>query len=119
MDIKAEIKYLRISPKKIKALAKKLVGLTPREAIDRLSLLGTKGAGLLVKSIESAKANAINNLKLGENTLRIKTIMILKGPFLKRWQPVSKGIAHQIKKRMAHLRVVLTNENKEVHGQKS
>lgn len=107
METVAYIKYLRISPKKIKRLAEVVVGLTPQEAMDRLFVTGTKGAKLLFEAIKSALTNAKNNLKLDSPALRIKTIEILKGPFLKRWQPVARGVAHQIKKRRTHIKVVL------------
>lgn len=107
MEISAQIKYLHISPKKMKALGRIVVGLTPADAIDRLLLASGKGAKLLLQAIKSAQANAKNNLKLNEAALRIKTVSVLKGPAMKRWQPVSRGMAHQIKKRMAHLKVVL------------
>lgn len=107
MNITAEIKYLHISPKKIKALGHVLVGLAPVDAINRLTLQRGKREKLLLSAIKSAAANAQNNFKLDPRALKIKTIEILKGPFMKRWQPVSRGIAHQIKKRMSHIKVTL------------
>jgi len=107
MEITVQIKYLHISPKKIKALGNILVGLKPVDAINRLTLQSGKGEKLLLSAIKSAVANAQNNSKLDPGGLKIKTIEILKGPFMKRWQPVSRGIAHQIKKRMSHIKVTL------------
>lgn len=110
MNIIAEIKYLHISPKKIKALGKIVVGLSPTDAIDRLLLVSGKGARLLMQVIKSAQASAKNNFKLDENLLKIKTVVVLKGPAMKRWQPVSKGMAHSIKKRMSHIKVILEDK---------
>ena len=107
MEITVQIKYLHISPKKIKALGHVLVGLSPVDAINRLTLQRGKGEKLLLSAIKSALANATNNLKLDPKGLKIKTIEVLKGPFMKRWQPVSRGIAHQIKKRMSRLKVTI------------
>lgn len=107
MEITVQIKYLHISPKKIKALGHVLVGLSPVDAINRLTLQRGKGEKLLLSAIKSALANATNNLKLDSGALKIKTIEVLKGPFMKRWQPVSRGIAHQIKKRMSHLKITI------------
>lgn len=117
MNITVEIKYLHISPKKMKALGRVVVGLKPSDAIDRLILISGKGAKLLLQAIKSAQADARNNLKLDESSLKIKTIEILKGPMMKRWQPVSKGMAHQIKKRMTHIKVILAS--KEVEAAKT
>lgn len=117
MEAVANIKYLRTSSKKIKRLAQLVVGSMPQEAMDRLFMAGTKGAKLLAKAIKSAQATATNNLKLDASRLRVKTIEVLKGPTLKRWQPVSRGRIHQIKKKRTHIRVVL--EEVKSYGKKS
>lgn len=118
MEIEATAKYLRISPKKIKGIAKTIVGISPRKVIDSLMLNGDKAGRLLAKVVKSALANAKNNAKLNELQLKIKTVEVLPGPFFKRWQPVSRGMAHQIKKRTSHIRVTL-EEIKEAHGPKN
>lgn len=107
MEAVACIKYLRVSEKKIRSLTEEVVKLPSSEAIDRLLMDGRKGAKILADVIKSASFNAKNNLKLDNANLRIKTIEVLKGPFFKRWQPVSRGMAHQIKKRTTHIKVVL------------
>lgn len=105
------IKYLRYSPKKLKELGKIVVGLSALEAIDRLSILSKKGKGFLSSAIKSAIANHVNNLKQDKKLLKVKSVEILKGPSFKRWQPVSRGMAHQIKKRTSHIKITL-EENK-------
>lgn len=107
MEATASIKYMHISPKKIRELSRAVVGLKTQFALDRLSLLTDKGSLLLSKAIKSAQSNAVNNLKLPLDTLKIKTIETGKGPFLKRFNPVSRGMAHAIKKRTSHIRVVV------------
>lgn len=114
MEITAQVKYLHISPKKMKALGAIVVGLKPTDAIDRLLLVSGKGARLLMEVVKSALASAKNNFKLDETRLKIKTVMVLKGPAMKRWQPVSRGMAHSIKKRMTHLKVVLISKEADV-----
>lgn len=107
MEAVSYIKHLRLSPKKLKTIAHEVVGLPPNEAMSRLFFLGRKSGKLLAGAIKSAMANATNNLKLEKETLRIKAIEVLKGPFFKRWQAVSRGMAHQIKKRTTHVKVTL------------
>lgn len=114
MNITAQIKYLHISPKKMKALARIVVGLNPADAISKLLMGSGKGARLLLQAIKSAQADAQNNLKLDTATLIIKSVSILKGPAMKRFQPVSRGMAHSIKKRMSHITVVLTQKEAKV-----
>lgn len=74
----------------------------------------SKASRVLSDNIKIAESNAVNNLKLNKNALVIKTIEIGKGPFLKRWQAVSRGMAHQIKKRTTHVKVVLEEIEKKV-----
>lgn len=107
MEITAEAKYLRISPKKVKGIARAVVGILAGKVIGQLTLSGDKAALLLAKVIKSAVSNAKNNAKLNESQLRIKTVEVWRGPFFKRFQPVSRGMAHQIKKRTSHIKVVL------------
>lgn len=120
MDITAQIKYLHLSPKKMKALGRIVVGLTPSDAMDKLLFTSGKAPRLLLAAIKSASVNAQNNHKLDIATLKIKTVQILKGPTMKRWQPVSRGMAHQIKKRMTHVKVTLeeTNPKSQVRNSK-
>lgn len=118
MNITAEIKYLHISPKKMKALGRIVVGLAPADAIDRLLLASGKGTKLLLQAIKTAQADAQNNLKLDISSLKIKTVMVLKGPTMKRWQPVARGMAHSIKKRMTHLKVTLEETKKTLDEKK-
>jgi ribosomal protein L22 len=57
----------------------------------------------------SAIANAMQkNAK--EETLRTKIIEVMGAGGMKRWHAVSRGQAHGYKKRMTHIRVVLTDE---------
>lgn len=113
MEAVAYTKYIRISPKKIRFLARSIKGLTPVEARNRLLFVTSKAARILSDNIKIAEANAVNNLKLNKSALSIKTIEIGKGPFFKRWQAVSRGMAHQIKKRTTHVKVVIEEIQKE------
>lgn len=107
MSITTDTKYLRISPKKVKSTARNISGLNTRAALAKLLFTNTKASRILTKTINSAVANAVNNLKKNADNLIIKTISVNKGPAFKRWQPVSKGMAHSIKKRSCHIQVVL------------
>ena len=105
MEATAYIKYVKISPKKVKSLAKLTVGLPVTSALERLKFTSGKSGVLLFKAIHSARGNAVNNLKLDEKILIVSAVSIEKGPFLKRWQPVARGSAHAYKKRSSHLKI--------------
>lgn len=107
MSITTDTKYLRVSPKKVKSTARNISGLNTRAALAKLLFANTKASRILTKTINSAVANAVNNLKKNADNLIIKTISVNKGPTLKRWQPVSRGMAHRIKKPTSHIKIVL------------
>lgn len=111
MEVIAYEKYLRISPKKLRETSRKLSGMHPEKAIERLMFMSTKASRILSKVIKSAFSNAVNNKKMDSAKLRIKSIEILKGSFFKRWNPVSRGIAHEIKKRTSHIKVVVEQKD--------
>lgn len=107
MMVTTQVKYLKISPKKIKTIAQAVVKLSTINALDRLAVDNSKSAKILMKSIQSSVANAANNFKMDKNRLIVKKIEVGKGPFFKRWNPVARGMAHQIKKRTSHLKITL------------
>jgi large subunit ribosomal protein L22 len=113
MEVTAYQKYLRTSTKKMLGLGKLVTGMKAVLALERLSMTSEKGAIILTKVLKSAIANAKNNHKLNPESLVIKTVEIMKGPFLKRVQPVSRGMAHSIKKRTVHIKVILESNIKE------
>ncbi|MBL7158970.1 50S ribosomal protein L22 [Candidatus Microgenomates bacterium] len=107
MDIKAKSQHVRMSPRKVRLVVDGAKGLSLQKTLEYLILLRKRAAKPLLKTINSAIANATANFKLKEENLKIKSIEILKGPVLKRWRPVSRGRAHPYKKRTSHIKVIL------------
>jgi len=117
MDIKAEQKYLLMSPKKVRIVVQMIKKLKPTLAAESLFLVSKRAAEPIRKVILSAIANA-KNKGISEADLVFKEIQVGEGPRLKRGNPVSRGQWHPIKKRMCHIRVVLTTAEKPVKGDK-
>jgi len=109
MDIKAEQKYLLMSPKKVRVVVGMIKKLKPGQAIEVLPLVGKRAAEPLAKVIKSAIASATQK-GISEKDLIFKEIQIGEGPRLKRGRPVSRGQWHPIKKRMSHIKIVLTTK---------
>ena len=105
--MKAIIKTIRISPKKLNLIASLVRNKDVQEAMDILKFTQKKGALPLGKAIKSAVANAENNFKQKKETLYIKEIIVNKGPTYKRSVPISRGRVHPILKRNAHLTVTI------------
>lgn len=112
MQYEATIKYLRISTRKVRLVTDAVKKLSVDRALAELSLIPKHASGMLTKAIMSAVANA-KQKNADVSALRIERIEVMGGPAMKRFHAVSRGMAHAYKKRMTHVRVVLTDEKKE------
>ena len=110
MDVSATTKFVRISPTKVRDLAHKMQGLPVGDALQVVSLNARKGAFHLTKTLKSAIANAENNADLDVNDLVVKEAVVNEGPRLKRYWPRARGMVSPIRKRMCHIKVVLTDD---------
>jgi large subunit ribosomal protein L22 len=117
MEIKATQKFVRISPKKLRFVADVARKMAPVDAIERLSFIGKRAAEPIVRVIKTALANA--KVKgIDATDLVFKELQINEGPRLKRGRPVSRGRWHPYKRRMSHIRVVLTTRNEVISDSK-
>src|SRR5690606_21849956 len=112
MDVLATAKFVHQSPRKVRLVTSAVSSLTPAEAMTQLQLMNKKAAKSVSDVIKSAVANATNNFKLSEDALWIKTLEVNEGPTMKRMSARSRGRANTMLRRMAHIRVVLTDEAK-------
>lgn len=120
MLIKAEQKYVRMSPRKLRAVADVVRKFSnPQEAVDVLEVIGKRAAEPIRKTILQAIANAVNNKSLSKESLRIVEIQIGDGPTLKRWRPRARGMAAPILKRTSHIRIVLESVEPSKQEEKS
>jgi large subunit ribosomal protein L22 len=117
MIFKAEQKYLLASPRKVRIVVTAIKKLSPKLAVESLALVGKRQALPLMKVIKQALANA-REKGVSEDNLVFQEIQIGEGPRLKRGRPVSRGQWHPIKKRMCHIRVILTTKEEVKNGTK-
>ncbi len=113
MEYQATSKYLRTGPRKLRLLVDGLKKLTPLVALGQLSALPQAASKELANVISSALANA-KEKQAKEELLTFKSIDVMGAGAMKRFRAVSRGQAHTYKKRMSHVRVILTDENKKV-----
>ena len=104
---KAILRGLRMTPLKVRRVAKLVAGKPVIEAQSILALDTHVASPVLAKVIKSAAANAVNNEGADEDRLVVKTVMVDKGATLKRYLPRSRGRADVIQKRMSHITVVV------------
>ncbi|MGX8698400.1 MAG: 50S ribosomal protein L22 [bacterium] len=107
MEARAQVKYARISPRKVKIVCDIIRGKDVNTA--RAILLSTPKAAseIMVKLLKSAVSNAENNLGLDSANLYVSETYANPGPILKRMQPVSKGRGYRINKRTSHITIVV------------
>lgn len=120
MLIKAEQKYVRTSPRKLRLVADVIRKVkSPIDAIVFLENIGKRAGEPLAKTIKQALANAKNNLNLPVDTLEVKELQVMGGPIYKRFRIASRRGAHANFKRTSHIRVVLESlDKKEVKVEK-
>lgn len=110
MVIKAEQKYIRMSPRKVRLVVDAISTLSPKEALEHLTFIRKAAAVPVSKTIKQAIANAVKNQNIKEEQLRFESIQVGEGTTFKRWRAVSRGRAHQILKRTSHIKVLLRVE---------
>ena len=107
MEIRAELNYLRISPRKVRAVAELLKGLEVDQAQAHLRYLVKRPAKPFLKLLNSAVFNAQHNFGLDKNYLYIKKITVNEGMKLKRYKPKGFALAMPIQKKTSHIRLIL------------
>ena len=110
MEAVATSKYIRVSPRKLTLLVKSLKSLTPSAAAATLEFIHKSGAEPLRETILAAIANAKNRNVGSIDQLVFKSIEVQPGSGMRRFRAVSRGMAHEYKKRMSHIKVVLAEK---------
>ncbi|MEE1076667.1 MAG: 50S ribosomal protein L22 [Acutalibacteraceae bacterium] len=106
-ESRAYLKYVRISPRKVKIvldlirnkpadLAMAILKHTPKAACEPLE-----------KLLKSAMANAEVNHNMDVSKLYIAECSVSQGPTLKRIRPRAQGRAYRIDKKTSHITLVL------------
>ena len=103
----AVAKYIRISPSKVRIVLNLIRGKKYDEAVAIVKNTPNFATESIIKVLESAGANAENNLGLSKSELIVAEAYADGGPSLKRYTPGSHGRAKPILKRTSHITIVL------------
>jgi ribosomal protein L22 len=106
--VRAQAKYVRSSARKARLVCDNIRGKTVAEARAILAHTPRAVAKDWSKLLESAVANAEHNHELVGEDLYVKAITADEGPTIKRFRPRAMGRATKIRKRTAHLTILLT-----------
>lgn len=110
-EYKSVQKYLVMGPRKLRLVVAMAKKLSPVVAVEKLPFVAKRATEPLVKVIKSAIAQA-KAQGISDTDLIFKEIQINEGPRLKRGRAASRGRYHPFKRRMSHIRVVLTVKEK-------
>jgi large subunit ribosomal protein L22 len=105
--MRAQAKYVRMSPRKARLVAQHIRGRSVPEARAVLAFTAREAADELEKVLQSAVSNAEANHGIAEDRLYISHAYVDGGPVMKRWRARARGRVARIKKRTCHITVQL------------
>lgn len=108
MEAKASARFVRVAPRKSRAVVDTIRGKSVTEAREILAFSERAVAEVVEKVLESAVANAENNHGMRTDNLYVTSTYVDEGPTLKRIRPRAKGSASRIRKRTSHITVVVS-----------
>ena len=103
--VKAFHKHARISATKVRPFADMIRGMSVEDGINALRYEPNRGAKMLAKVLDSARANAEDRGARNVDSLLITEARVDGGPMFKRIQPRARGMAYVIRRRFAHIHV--------------
>ena len=106
-EVKAINKMIRISSQKLNLVIKDIRKKDINEALNILKFSNKRVSKEVLKTLNSAVANAENNNNLDIDKLFVKEAYVGKSLRMKRFRPMSKGRAFQIIKPFSRLTLVL------------
>ena len=104
---RATAKYVRVAPRKVKIVVDLIRGKQVDQALAILAYTPKSAAPVVEKLLNSAIANAENNLEMDRSGLYVAEVYANQGPTLKRYWARSHGRADMIKKHTSHITIVL------------
>ncbi len=107
MEARAHARYIRMSPRKVKAVADLIRQKPVGEAMTILTLSKRIAREPLIKLLKSAMANAENNHNMDLKRCYVAEAHVGAGVTLKRIRPAAKGSAHRILKRTSNIVLVV------------
>ncbi len=107
MEFRAKQRFLRMSPRKVRLVARDISGRPVQDVLDSLRLMQQAAARPIYKLVHSAVSNADQKGGINVDSLYVKQIFVDQGPTLRRYLPRARGRADRILKRTSHITVVL------------
>jgi large subunit ribosomal protein L22 len=107
METRAVLRGARMSAQKGRVVADLIRGKPVDRALNILAFTPRKGAAIVKKALESAIANAEHNDGADIDALKVKTIHVERGTFLKRFHARAKGRGNRVLKHTCHIYITV------------
>jgi len=107
METQAIVRGVRLSVDKGRLVADLIRGKKVDQARNILKFTQKKAAGIVLKALDSAIANAEHNDGADIDELKVKTIYVEQGTTLKRFAARAKGRGNRISKPTCHIYVTV------------
>ena len=109
METQSIVRGVRLSVDKGRLVADLIRGKKVDQARDILKFTQKKAAGIVLKALDSAIANAEHNDGADIDELKVKSIYVEQGTTLKRFSARAKGRGNRISKGTCHIYVTVGN----------
>ena len=109
METKASVRGVRLSVDKGRLVADLIRGKKVDQARNLLRFTPKKAAGIVLKALDSAIANAEHNDGADIDELKVTAIHVEQGATLKRFSARAKGRGNRISKPTCHIYVTVGN----------
>jgi len=107
IEAKASVSNVGVTPRKARLVIDLVRGKTVAEAQAILKNVNKAASPIVLKLINSAAANAVNNHGMNQDKLYVKEIYANEGIKMKRFMPRAKGRASGLVKKTSHINVVV------------
>ncbi len=115
MDVRASVKYLKVSPTKLRRIANLIRYKKLEDALSMLKFLKIGNKKYFIKLLNSVRANAkIKNPDIRDSDLYIKELYVAEGPRFRRIFPRARGMASFIRRRTSHITVIISDGKEEI-----
>lgn len=110
MKVRSVSRYVRSSPYKCRLVVDQIRQLPVEQARDILTYSTKKAARLVLKTLDSAIANAEVNNNANIDELYVHSAYVDEAPMLKRWRARARGRVNRIHKRSSHITIVVSDD---------
>ncbi len=107
MEARAILRFIRVSPRRVRLVVDQIRGKEVEKALDILKFTPKRSAAIVAKVLKSAIANAENTQNVDVDRLYVKRALVDEGGMWKRFMPRAMGRATRVRKRLSHITVVI------------